>query len=94
MNQSYEIELLNQKIQLKTDNSEKRVKQMTEYVNKIFLEIKNSSQTESSQNIAILAALNIADKLFQQKEQTVGLIENWTQRLLSVQDKLPSDELL
>lgn len=81
MKKSYEVTILDQKFVLKTENDENHVKRVADYVNKVLHEIREHSKTISTQNIAILGALNIADAMFSQDDQTRGLIQEWKKRL-------------
>lgn len=81
MKKSYEVTILNQKFVLKTDNDEGHVKRVADYVNKTFHEIQARTQTISSQNVAILGALNIAEEMFSRGEKSKTLVGEWKQRL-------------
>jgi len=81
---SYEIKILGQKFVLKTENDETHVKRVADYVNKIFYNIKDHSETISTQNVAILAALNIAEELFCREDQHKTVVENWHDRLTEI----------
>ncbi len=54
---------------VKSDEGEERVKKIAEYVNQKVKEISESTQTVSTLNAAILAALNIANDYFQILEE-------------------------
>lgn len=81
MKNSYEVILLNQKFVLKTENNEAHVKQVTDYVNRIFEDVGRRAANVSTQNIAILAALNIAEDMFNREAKMNGQIEEWKTRL-------------
>lgn len=81
MKKSYEVTILNQKFVLKTDNDEAHVKRVADYVNKTFHEIQARTQTISTQNVAILGALNIAEEMFSREEKSKTLVGEWQQRL-------------
>ena len=83
MKKSYEVTILDQKFVLKTENDENHVKRVADYVNKILHDIREHSKTISTQNIAILGALNIADEMFSRDDQTRQLIQEWKKRLES-----------
>ncbi|MCP5464347.1 MAG: cell division protein ZapA [Deltaproteobacteria bacterium] len=84
MKQTYEVSILGQKFVLKTENDEDRVKRVADYVNKVMHGIKTRSSTISTQNIAILGALNIAEELFSKDERYRSSIENWRDRLIDI----------
>lgn len=81
MKKSYEVSILNQKFVLRTENDEKHVKRVADYVNKIFHDIQSHSQAISTQNVAILGALNIADELFVRDETHRDKLVTWRDRL-------------
>lgn len=84
MKKSYEVVILNQKFVLKTDNDESHVKRVADFVNKVFHEIQSKAQTISTQNVAILGALNIADEMFSRDDKTRGQIDEWKKSLQDV----------
>jgi cell division protein ZapA len=63
------VEILGREYMVKSDEGEERVKKIAEYVNKKVKEISESTQTVSTLNAAILAALNIANDYFQILEE-------------------------
>ena len=81
MKKTYEVTILNHKFHVKTENSERHVKRIADYVNKVFYQIKKSSQTISNQNVAILGALNIAEEMLSKEDHTKVLVQNWKQKL-------------
>lgn len=81
---SYVVNILDQKFVLKTENDEDHVKRVADYVNKIMHDIKNHTQTISTQNVAILGALNIAEQMFSRSDETKSMVANWRERLLSL----------
>lgn len=93
MSKTYELTILNQRFTFKSDNDEKQVKKVADYVNKKMHDIVAKNKAISTANVAILAALNIADDFvqyqFTQKEQ----IGKWASRLKEVsQSKLIQKE--
>lgn len=84
MKKSYIVNILNQKFVLKTNNDEQHVKLVADHVNKVMNDIKKRTQTISTQNIAILGALNIAEELFARQDETKIMVKDWKDRLSSV----------
>jgi cell division protein ZapA (FtsZ GTPase activity inhibitor) len=78
---SYEVTILNQKFVLKTDNDEAHVKRVADYINKTFHDIQQRTQTISTQNVAILGALNVAEEMFNREEKFKTMVGEWRQRL-------------
>lgn len=81
---SYVVNILDQKFVLKTENDEEHVKRVADYVNKIMHDIKNHTQTISTQNVAILGALNIAEKMFSRLDENKAMVSNWRERLMAL----------
>ncbi len=69
MKKSFEVTLLNQKFSLKSETDEKYVQRVADYVNKKLFDIQDKTKSVSSLNIALLAALNIADDFFKIKHE-------------------------
>jgi len=69
---TYEITLLNQKFNLKSDSDEKHVQKVADFVNRRIFEIQEKTKSVSSLNVALLAALNIADDFFKIKKTKQG----------------------
>lgn len=84
MKNTYEVTILNQKFVLKSENNEEEVKQVTEFVNQIFSDIQARAQNVSTQNVAILGALNIAERMLNEKKRSFDLINRWKFRLESL----------
>lgn len=62
------VEILGREYTVKSDEGEERVKNIAAYVNRKIKEVSESSQTVSTLNVAILAALNIANDYFEAVE--------------------------
>ena len=59
------VEILGREYTVKSDEGEGRVKNIAEYVNRKIKEVSAGSQTVSTLNLAILAAMNIANEYFE-----------------------------
>jgi cell division protein ZapA len=55
------VEILGQEYTVKSDEGEERVKDIAEYVNRKIKEVSERTKTVSTLNLAILAAMNIAN---------------------------------
>ena len=83
------VEILGREYTVKSDEGEDRVKKIAEYVNRKIKEISENTQTVSTLNVAILAALNIANDYFQVVEDRRLLnqaIETRSGRLIEMID--------
>ncbi|MCP5468683.1 MAG: cell division protein ZapA [Deltaproteobacteria bacterium] len=67
MKKSYQVEIYNQKFNVKSDTDEKHVQKVADLVNKTIFEIKKNTNSVSSLNVALLTALNIADEYYKLK---------------------------
>lgn len=63
------VEVAGQKLTLRTDAGEEYLHALAAFVNEKIAEVKTSTRTFSTHALAILAALNIADELFQARDQ-------------------------
>jgi cell division protein ZapA len=71
--QSHRVVIYNQAYNLRSDHDSNYIQGLAEYVDKRMSEIARATMTVDSLRVAILAALQIADELFQarkDKEQT------------------------
>ena len=51
------------------------IRQVAEYVDRKMREVDQTTAAKSSLKVAILAALNIADELFHEREEKTGLVQ-------------------
>ena len=72
MKKSFEVKLLNQKFNLRSDSDPKQVQKVADFVNKKLFQIQEKTPSVSSLNVALLAALNIADDYYKIKRSTGG----------------------
>jgi len=59
------VEILGREYTIKSDEGEERVRKIAEYVNEKLNRISESTKTVSTLNVAILAAMDIANEYFQ-----------------------------
>lgn len=78
---SYELTILNQKFTIKSDNDERHVKLVADYVNKKMHEIVSRNKATATSSVAILAALNIADDLFKLKQTHSTQVSGWVNKV-------------
>jgi len=71
---SIEIKIMGQMYTVKTDGNEEHLQEVARYVNEKMEEILRNTKSVSTLNVAILAALNIADDLLKEKERRKSLI--------------------
>ena len=64
-NQSHKVVIYNQTYSLRSDHGSEYIHRLAEYVDKRMNEIASATMTVDSLRVAILAALQIADELYQ-----------------------------
>jgi cell division protein ZapA len=69
-----EIKVLGQTFTVKADAGEPHIQEVAQYVNEKIDEILTKTKSVSSLNVAILAALNIADDLLKERERRKTLL--------------------
>src|SRR3972149_8996993 len=62
------VEILGREYTVKSDEEEERVKKVAEYVNEKLKKISEKAKTASTLNVAILAAMDIANDYFEAVE--------------------------
>ena len=68
MRRSVTVSVANQRLSLKTDAKQKYVNELASFVDEKLNEVKKAARTQTTQSLALLAALNIADELYQLRE--------------------------
>jgi len=65
---TFEVKILGQRYKVRSDEKEEYVKSLAQYLNEQLGDVQKSTKTVATQNLAVLAALNIADSLFKLQE--------------------------
>ncbi len=84
------VEILGREYTVKSDEGEERVRKIAEYVNEKIKRISENTRTISTLNVAILAALDIANEYFEALEghgdlsRRVEKIETKSGRLIEI----------
>lgn len=78
---SYEVTILNQKFVLRSEKDAEHVKRVADYVNQVLTDLQRRAQNVSTQNVAILGALNIAETMLLSEASSRQLIGDWKLRL-------------
>ena len=87
---SVEVELMGQKIRLRSANGEEYIKKVSEYVDQEIKKVQKAIGSASSLNIALLAAMNIADNYYvnlQNQQAAVNGLLAKTDKLISYIDE-------
>jgi cell division protein ZapA len=70
---SVTVTIAGQRLVVRTDGKARYVKELASFVTAKVEEIRASGKTVSTQSLALLAAMNIADDLFQLRDRHDGL---------------------
>ncbi len=84
MKKQYHIRVLGEDISVLSDSGDEHVETVVKYVNDKVKEIQDTTKTNNTVHVAILAALNIADEYYKVKE----IKENIFQQMESRSEKL------
>ena len=90
MKRQVAVEVAGQKFTLKTDADEDYVRSLAKYVDKKIAEAKAGTRTINTQSVVILAALQLADELFQARARDADFrktVKTRSQRLLEMLEK-------
>ncbi|MBI4125366.1 MAG: cell division protein ZapA [Deltaproteobacteria bacterium] len=69
MKKPIEIKIMGQKFMVRSDSNEDYVGKVAQYVDDKMNEVQKSSKSVASLNVAILAAMNIADEFLKYKNE-------------------------
>ncbi len=76
------LELFGQRFTVISDNDEARIRDIVDFVNRRLEEVRDSSKRVQADQIALLAALNIAEELFEEREKSRQLRRRVRERSL------------
>ncbi len=85
-----DVKICNAHYTVRTDADEAYIQSIARYVNTRIEEVQNKTKSVSTINVIILAALNIADELFREKEKNrkyVKQIEDRSRHLIDMIEK-------
>jgi cell division protein ZapA len=89
VSRSVKISLAGQKLSLRTDAKPRYIKELADYVNSKIDQARATGKIATTQSLALLAAMTIADELFQareDKERFERQVRERTQRILRYLD--------
>ena len=84
------VEIFGREYKIRGVADEQYIQEVARYVDKKMREVSAGSSLPSQDRLAILAALNIADELFQQRKQSVDVqagVEHKANKLISILDQ-------
>ncbi|MEG3641486.1 cell division protein ZapA [Magnetococcus sp. PR-3] len=91
MAEMIEVTILGQHFKLRTDTGNDYVHELAEYVETLVEELRSQSRAASTDRVALMAALQIADRYFQLRQQSEGnkeLANGRIQRLIEASDQI------
>lgn len=89
-----ELSLGGQMIRLRSDADEVYLKKLASYVDRKITSISKQTRTVSTQRVALLAALDIADEFFRSRERARGFranVRSRSSKLLTLLESQPGD---
>ena len=66
---TFDVKILGQRYKVRSDEGEEYISDLAKYVNEQIGEVQKTTKTVATHNLAILAAMNIADNLFKAEER-------------------------
>lgn len=89
MKRTMEISIMGQKFMIKSESDDDYVNRVAKFVDDRINEVMQNTKSVASINVAILAAMNIADEYFrfkQDKEQKLTMVEKKIEDLIELVD--------
>lgn len=77
-----------QRYTLKTDQDDRLVKSLSAYVDNKFRDVQKASRSPDTQAVAILTALQVAEELFQTRQEAADLKKSVREKARSLLDYL------
>jgi cell division protein ZapA len=90
MKRAVEVEIMGERLTLRTDDEETYVRNVAGYVDKKMQEIQKSSRPSAKSSVAMLAALNIADEYQKLKDHYEALsqrLDRLLQRVINITEE-------
>lgn len=82
------VQVGGQKYTLKTDDDDRLVKSLAAHVDAKFREIQRASRSPDTQAVAVLTALQVAEELFQARQESADLKKRVREKTRSLLDYL------
>ena len=84
MKRTYEVEILGQRFNIKSEESQEHVNRIVSYVSEKMKTISKDAKTMSLHHAAILTLLNVADELFKSKQEVEVYKDNVLERTKNI----------
>lgn len=91
MSQSVEVRINGQTFKLKADKGGAYLRQVADYVEGVMVEVQERSRSADSHRVSVMAALEIADRLFRLQQRVDGdkeAVEEHVSRMIKASDRL------
>jgi cell division protein ZapA len=92
VSRSVKVSLGGQKLSLRTDAKPRYIKELADYVNGKIEQARSSGKIATTQSLALLAAMTIADELFQARDQKEQLERHVRERMRRILRYLEADD--
>lgn len=88
MSRSTVVEILGQEYRVKGDSDVERIEMIGRYVDQKMRQLTKGSSLGSSTKVAILAALNIADELYEERQKATDALRQVDERIRTMKTLL------
>jgi cell division protein ZapA len=78
---TFDVKILGQRYKVRSDEGEEYINDLARYVNDQIGEVQKTTKTVATHNLAILAAMNIADNLFKAEERETQIKKEVRERV-------------
>jgi cell division protein ZapA len=85
---SVTVQVAGQRYTLKTDQDDRLVKSLSAYVDNKFRDVQKASRSPDTQAVAILTALQVAEELFQTRQEAADLKKSVREKARTLLDYL------
>jgi len=78
---TFDVKILGQRYKVRSDEGEEYINDLARYVNDQIGEVQKTTKTVATHNLAILAAMNIADNLFKAEQREIQIKKEVRERV-------------
>lgn len=91
--EKYEIQILDQKLTIKSDDGKDHVKEVEYLVNSKMKEIVEGNKAISTSNVAMLAALTLADEFVKMRDKNKSNTKKWIENINQLIEEVENLEI-
>ncbi len=88
-----EVKIMGQRYKVKSEESEEYISKLADFVNQQLNELQQGSSAINQHNLAILAALNLADGLFKCRERFTQTKKEMGERIRRIVGRIESNDM-